>query len=123
MNAFSLPPPPRPFFTLIPECFVVHYHISAYNYHCIFLPIRTFQLLLFYFFGDGKPIDWPIAPQKMKLWRLLKIGGFVLMYIVPPVHLDYRGEWRTTFAKAYGSKVRYLYEEHATEHIGNPLGT
>jgi hypothetical protein len=58
----------------------------------------------------------------MKLWRLLKIEGSALMYIVPPLrrHIDER---RTTFAKAYGIKVRYLDGEHVGEHIGNPLGT
>jgi len=45
------------------------------------------------------------------------------MYIVPPLHPAYIGERRTTFAKAYGLKVRCLYGEHAGEHIGNPLGT
>jgi hypothetical protein len=62
----------------------------------------------------------------MKLWRLLKVEGFVLMYIVPPLWLSYIGERRTTFDKAYGIKVRCLYEEHVEEHIvnlGNILGT
>jgi len=59
----------------------------------------------------------------MKLWRLLKIEGSVLMYIVPPLGPTYIGERRTTFAKTYGIKVRCLYGEHVGEHIGNPLGT
>ncbi len=62
----------------------------------------------------------------MKLWRLLKVEGFVLMYIVPPLWHSYIGERRTTFAKAYGIKVRCLYGEHVEEHIvnlGNILGT
>ncbi len=66
--------------------------------------------------------DWPIAPKKMKLWRLLKIEGSVLMYIVPPLGPTYIGE----SAKAYGLKVRCLYGEHVGEHIvnlGNILGT
>jgi len=52
MSAFSLPPPPRPSFTLIPKCFVVHYyHISAYNYHCIFLPIYLHMKPTYYRIG------------------------------------------------------------------------
>jgi len=35
---------------------------------------------------------------------------------------SYIGERRTTFAKAYGIKVR-CYEEHVGEHIGNLKGT
>jgi len=66
--------------------------------------------------------DWPITPKKMKLWRLLKIEGFVLMYIVPPLGPTYIGE----SAKAYGLKVRCLYGGHVGEHIvnlGNSVGT
>jgi hypothetical protein len=62
----------------------------------------------------------------MKLWRLFKIKGSVLMYIVSPLRPTYIGERRTTFAKAYGIKVRCLYGEHVEEHIanlGNILGT
>ncbi len=70
--------------------------------------------------------DWPIAPKKMKLWRFLKIEGFVLIYIVPPLGPTYIGERRTTFAKAHGLEVRCLYGEHVGEHIvnlGNISGT
>jgi hypothetical protein len=76
--------------------------------------------------GATSQFDWPIAPQKMKLWRLPKIKGSVLMYIVPPFSLGCIGERRTTFAKAYGVKVRCLNGEHVGEHIvnlGNMLGT
>ncbi len=59
--------------------------------------------------------DWPIAPKKMKLLRLLKIEGSVLMYIVPPLGLTYIGE----SVKVYGLKVRCLYGEHVGEHIVN----
>jgi hypothetical protein len=38
----------------------------------------------------------------MKLWKFLKIEGFVLMYIIPPLWPAYIGERITTFAKAYG---------------------
>jgi hypothetical protein len=66
--------------------------------------------------------DWPIAPKKMKLWRLLKIESSILMYIVPPLGPTYIGE----SAKAYGLKVKCLYGEHVREHIvnlGNIMGT
>jgi len=66
--------------------------------------------------------DPPITPKKMKLWRLLKIEGSVLMYMVPPLRPTYIGE----SAKAYGLKVKCLYGEHVGEHIvnlGNILGT
>jgi hypothetical protein len=66
--------------------------------------------------------DWPIIPKKMKLWRLFKIKGFVLMYIVLPLGPNYIGERKTTFAKAYGLKVKCLYGEHVV-NLGNILGT
>jgi len=40
------------------------------------------------------------------LWRLPKIEGSILNYRVPPLWLTYISERRTTFAKAYGTKVR-----------------
>ncbi len=67
--------------------------------------------------------DWPIAPKKVKLWRLLRIEGSVLIYIDPPLGRTYIGERRTTFAKAHGLEVRCLYGEHVGEHFENPLGT
>jgi hypothetical protein len=76
--------------------------------------------------GETSQFDWPIAPKKLNLWRLLKIKGSVLMYKVPPRWPTYIGERRTTFAKAYGINVRCLYEEHVEEHIvnlGSILGT
>jgi hypothetical protein len=57
----------------------------------------------------------PLPPKKMKLWKLLKIEGSVLMYIVPPLEPTYIGE----SGKAYGLKVRFLYGEHVGEHIVN----
>ncbi len=82
----------------------------------------------FFFFlrGATSQFDWPIAPKNMKLWKLFKIEGCVLMYKVSPLRPTYIGERRTTFAKAYGIKVRCLYGEHVEEHIvnlGNTLGT
>jgi hypothetical protein len=59
--------------------------------------------------------DWPIALKKMKLWRLLKIEGSVLMYRVAPLGPTYIGE----SAKAYGLKVTCIYGEHVGEHIVN----
>ncbi len=63
--------------------------------------------------------DRPIAPQKMKLWRFFKIEGFVLIYVVLPFWPAYIGERITTFAKAYGIKVRCLNGEDVGEHIVN----
>jgi len=63
-----------------------------------------------------------LAPNRFRVLNL-NIQGSVLMYAVPPVRPGYIGKRRTTFAKAYGLKVRCLYGEHAGEHIGNPLGT
>jgi hypothetical protein len=57
----------------------------------------------------------------MKLWKLPKIEGSVLNYGVPPLWPTYAGEKRTTFAKAYGIKVRYYWELFG-EHVKN-LGT
>jgi hypothetical protein len=48
-----------------------------------------------------------------------KIEASILKYRVPPpLWPTYIGERRTTFAKAYGVKVR-CYGEHVGEHIGN----
>jgi hypothetical protein len=55
----------------------------------------------------------------MKLWRLLKIEGSVLIYIVHPLGPTYIGERRTTFAKAHGLEVRCICGEHVEEHIGS----
>jgi hypothetical protein len=61
----------------------------------------------------------------MKLWRLPKMKGSILKYIVPPLWPTYISERRTPFSKAYEIKVRW-YGEHVGENIaklGNPLGT
>jgi len=58
----------------------------------------------------------------LKLWRLPKIEDSILKYRVPPFWPIYSRERRTTFAKAYGIKVRCC-EEHVGEHIGNLMGT
>ncbi len=44
------------------------------------------------------------------------------MYIVLPLGPNYIGERKTTFAKAYGLKVKCLYGEHVV-NLGNILGT
>ncbi len=97
-------------------------HCSQVNRRNVSKNTKYLPSSFFLLGGATSQFDWPIAPQKMKLWRLLKIEGSALMYIVPPLrrHIDER---RTTFAKAYGIKVRYLDGEHVGEHIGNPLGT
>jgi hypothetical protein len=56
--------------------------------------------------------------NKTKLSKHSKIGSYTLKYMVPALWPNYIGERRTTFAKAYGIKVRY-YGEHVGEHIGN----
>jgi hypothetical protein len=56
--------------------------------------------------------------KRKKVWRLPKIKGSILKYIVPPLWPTYIVEKRTTFAKAYGIKVR-CYGEDVGEHIGN----
>jgi hypothetical protein len=58
----------------------------------------------------------------MRLWRLPKIEDYILKCIIPPLWPTYIGERRTTFAKAYGIKVR-CYGEHVEEHIGNLMRT
>jgi len=63
--------------------------------------------------------DWPIAPKKMKLWRLFKIEGSILIFIVPPLGPTYIGERRTTLAKTYGLEMKCLYGEYVEEHIVN----
>jgi hypothetical protein len=54
----------------------------------------------------------------LKLWRLPKVEGCILKYFIPPLWHAYIGESRTTFAKAYGIKVRCY-----GEHVGNLMGT
>jgi hypothetical protein len=51
------------------------------------------------------------VPKNKRLYSILK-------YRVPPLRPTYIGERRTTFAKAYGIKVR-CYGEHVGEHNGN----
>jgi hypothetical protein len=65
--------------------------------------------------------DWPIIQKYMKLWRFTKIEGFILRYRVHPLSPMYMDKRRTTFAKAYGIKVRW-YWELFVEHVRN-VGT
>ncbi len=51
--------------------------------------------------------DWPII-QKMKLWMLPKIEGFILKYNVHRCGPTYIGERMTTFAKTYAIKARVV---------------
>jgi hypothetical protein len=60
--------------------------------------------------------------KKKKPQRLPKIEGSILKYRVPPLWPTSLGERRTTFAKAYGIKMR-CYGEHVGEHMRNILGT
>jgi hypothetical protein len=47
-----------------------------------------------------------IVKKKLKLWGILEVEGFILKYKVSPLWPKYIGERSTTFAKAYGIKVR-----------------
>jgi hypothetical protein len=62
----------------------------------------------------------PSLITNKKLWRLPKIEGLVLKYQDPSLSFIYIGESMTTFAKAYGIKVK-CYGKHVGEHIGNTL--
>jgi hypothetical protein len=39
-------------------------------------------------------------------------GGSISKHFIPPLGLSYTAEKRTTFAKAYGIKVRYYLGTH-----------
>jgi len=68
--------------------------------------------------------DLPIAPktkQKQTNKPMEEIQGSILKYRVPPLRPTYTFERRTTFAKAYGIKVR-CYWELFGKHVRN-LGT
>jgi len=65
----------------------------------------------------------PHHSKKIKLWRLLKIKGFILKYKVPPLWPTYISERKTTFAKAYGIKMKCYWEFLGGTHqkLGNSL--
>jgi hypothetical protein len=63
--------------------------------------------------------DWPITQKKIKI---IGVDSSILKYSIPPPWPTYISERRTTFAKAYGIKVK-CYGEHFGEHIGNLKGT
>jgi hypothetical protein len=58
----------------------------------------------------------------MKLWNFPKLEGSILKNRVLALWPTYTGEKRTTFAKAYGIKLR-CYREHVGELIENLKGT
>jgi hypothetical protein len=68
--------------------------------------------------------DWPIAPKKMKLWRLLKIEGFILIYVVPPLGPK-ENICQSTWVRSEVLIRRTCWGTHCElgEHFGNPLGT
>jgi len=73
----------------------------------------------FFSFFFNKRIWLAHLSNKTKLPKHSKIESYTLKYMVPALWPNkYIGERRTTFAKAYGIKVRY-YGEHVGEHIGN----
>jgi hypothetical protein len=61
----------------------------------------------------------------MKPWWFPKIHDSILKYRIPTLCPSYIGERRTTFAKAYGIKVRCYGEQvgEQTGSLGNILGT
>jgi hypothetical protein len=75
------------------------------------------SFILFYF--CNKPIGSAHHSKKKKYYvGSPKQKVIFLKYRDPPIWPTYRGERRTTFAKAYGIKVR-CYGEQVGEHIGN----
>ncbi len=59
--------------------------------------------------------NWLVPPpKKLKLWMLSQMQGSIFKHSVPSLWLTYIAKRRTTFAKAYGMKVRCYWE-----HTGN----
>ncbi len=90
--------------------------IKSLSYSCLVLIRWGASQLDFLIFIEK--ISLAHHSKKLKLWRLPKLEGSILKCRVPPLWPSYIGERRTTFAKAYGIKVRW-YGEHVGEHIGN----
>jgi hypothetical protein len=67
---------------------------------------------------SNEPILLGHHSENKETCRLPQIGDFILKYRVPPYLPSYKGERRTTFAKAYGIKVR-CYRELFGEHVRN----
>jgi hypothetical protein len=66
----------------------------------------------FNFFLAMSQFDWPITQNRLKkLWRLTKV-----LNRVPSIWHSYIGERRTTFAKAYGIKVKCYWELFGGTH-------
>jgi hypothetical protein len=59
----------------------------------------------------------------MKLWRLPKIKGFILIYRIHPLWPTYINERKTTLTKAYGIKMKCYWEFLGGTHqkLGNFL--
>jgi hypothetical protein len=96
-------------------------HCGQVNRRSLNIDTRYLLSSSFLFGGGGGQANLigPLLPKTMKLWRLLRIEGSVLMYILTPLRPIYIGERRIRFAKAYGINVRCLYGEHVEEHIVN----
>jgi len=58
--------------------------------------------------------------KDIKLWRAPNMEGYILEYRVPALWPMYIGERRTTFAKAYGIKVRCYWELFCFEPLARP---
>jgi hypothetical protein len=75
-------------------------------------------MFYFYFFAMSQ-FDWPIIKKK----KTTDTPQNRRFYRIPSLLPTYMGQRRTTFAKAYGIKVR-CYGDHVGEHngnLGNPL--
>jgi hypothetical protein len=67
---------------------------------------------------SNEPILLAHHSKNKETWRLPQVEGFILKYSVPFHWPSYKGERRTTFAKAFGIKVR-CYRELFGEHVRN----
>jgi len=83
---------------------------------------RYLPTYFFIFLGRQVNLIGPLLPKNetMEAPQKKRLCFDVHSSSVQPTYI---GERRTTFAKAYGIKVRCLYGEHAREHIENSLGT
>jgi hypothetical protein len=76
------------------------------------------QVQLFFFFWAMSQFDWPIAKNKLKLWRLPQNRRFYVKLGCLSLWPTYIGEKGMTLAKTYHIKLRCYWEP-----IGNLKGT
>ncbi len=75
----------------------------------------------FNFVFNNEPTDWPITRYKQHYVRFLESKDSIWKCSHRFLRPRYIGKRRTTFAKAYGRKVRYYWKLFG-EHVRN-LGT